>query len=138
VRSGTEHGLDNVHCGEKLDGFGSRTEETQFRLNKTGAWSRFTTGVIVIRVPTDVSAAERARWLAELAQVLQEAQELVSRLAVARGRKSEALDVCARLEAAYAQVQSLRRSRTSQSPGNVDPIWSEHLPWDRALPEQSA
>ena len=57
----------------------------------------------MIRIPTDVSAAERARWLAELAQVLQEAQELVSQLAVARGRKSEALDVCARLEAAYAQ-----------------------------------
>jgi hypothetical protein len=92
----------------------------------------------VIRVPTNVSAAERARWLAELAQVIQEAQELVSQLAVAGGRRSEALDVCARLEAAYAQVQSLRRSRTSGSSGNIDPIWSEHLPWDRALPERSA
>ena len=92
----------------------------------------------MIRVPTEVSTAERAQWLAELAQVLQEAQELVSQLAVARGRKSEALDVCARLEAAYALVQSLRRSRTSQSPENVDPIWSKHLPWDRALPERSA
>jgi hypothetical protein len=83
-----------------------------------------------------VSAAERARWLAELAQVLQEAQQLVIQLAVARGRKSEALDVCARLEAAYAQVQSLRRSRASQSPENVDPIWSKRLPWDRALPQR--
>jgi len=92
----------------------------------------------VIRVPTDVSAVERARWLAELAPVLQEAQELVSRLAVARGRKSEALDVCARLEAAHAEVQSLRRSRISQSSGKVDPNWSKHLPWDRALPERSA
>jgi len=27
VRSGTEHSVDNAHCGEKLDGFGSRTEE---------------------------------------------------------------------------------------------------------------
>jgi hypothetical protein len=92
----------------------------------------------VIRVPIDVSAAERARWLAELAQVLQDAQELVSRLAVARGRKSEALDVCARLEAAYAEVQSLRRSRTSESVANIDSNWSKHLPWDRALPERSA
>ena len=92
----------------------------------------------MIRVPTEVSAAERARWLAELAQVLQEAQELVSELAVARGRKSEALDVCARLEAARAQVQSLRRSRMGESPEQVDPIWTEHLPWDRAVPERRA
>jgi hypothetical protein len=92
----------------------------------------------VIRVPIDVSAAERARWLAELAHVLQDAQELVSRLAVARGRKSEALDVCARLEAAYAEVQSLRRSRTSESAANIDPNWIKRLPWDRALPERSA
>jgi hypothetical protein len=92
----------------------------------------------VIRVPTEVSAAERARWLAELAQVLRQAQDLASRLAVAQGRKSEALDVCARLEAAYAEVQSLRRSRMSQSAQFIDPNWSKHLPWDRALPERSA
>jgi hypothetical protein len=85
-----------------------------------------------------VSAAERARWLAELAQVLQEAQGLASRLAVARGRKSEALDVCARLEAAYAEVQSLQRSRTSESSESIDLNWSKQLPWDRALPERSA
>jgi hypothetical protein len=95
-------------------------------------------GVSVIRVPTDVSAAERARWLAELAQVLQEAQKLASQLAVAQGRKSEALDVCARLEAAYAEVQRLRRGRMSASEKNIDLNWSKHLPWDRALPERSA
>ena len=95
-------------------------------------------GVTVIRVPTDVSAAERARWPAELEQVLQEARELVSRLAVAQGRKRETLDVCARLETAYAEVQRLRRSRMSEPSGNIDPNWSQHLPWDRALPEPSA
>jgi hypothetical protein len=85
-----------------------------------------------------VSAAERARWLAELAQVLEKAQGLVTRLAVAERRKSEALDVCARLEAVRAEVQSLRRSRTSESAANIGPNWSKHLPWDRALPERSA
>jgi hypothetical protein len=84
-----------------------------------------------------VSAAERARWLAELAQVLEKAQDLVTRLAVAGRRKSEALDVCARLEAVRAEVQSLRRSRTSESVANIDPNWSKQLPWDRALPERN-
>jgi acyl-CoA reductase-like NAD-dependent aldehyde dehydrogenase len=92
----------------------------------------------VIRAPTEVSAAERARWLAELAQVLEKAQELVTCLAVAERRKNEALDVCARLEAVRAEVGSLRRSRASESVANVDPDWSKHLPWDRSLPERSA
>jgi hypothetical protein len=91
-------------------------------------------GADVIRVPTDVSTAERARWLAELAQVLGEAQELVIRLVEADGRRAEALDVSARLEAARAEVQSLRRSRLAGMPGDFDPDWSKHLPWDRALP----
>jgi hypothetical protein len=95
-------------------------------------------GVNVIRVPTDVSAAERARWLAELAQALEKAQGLVTRLAVAGRRKSEVLDVCARLEAVRAEVQSLRRSRTSESVANIDLNWSKQLPWDRALPERNA
>ena len=92
----------------------------------------------MIRVPTEVSAAERARWLAELAQVLEEAQVLVTRLAVAERRKSEALDVCARLEAVRAEVQTLRRNRISYAPNNIGPDWSNQLPWDQAAPQRSA
>jgi hypothetical protein len=92
----------------------------------------------VIRVPTDVYAAERARWLAELAQALGEAQELVNCLAVAGGGYIETLDVCARLEAARAEVQSLRRSGTRETRPYVDRKWHEHALWDRVLPEARA
>lgn len=90
----------------------------------------------MIRVPTDVSAAERARWLAELAQVLDEAQELMNRLAVAEGRRAEALDLSARLEAAIAEVQALRRSRISDFSKEFDPDWRKALPSDRSWPER--
>jgi hypothetical protein len=92
----------------------------------------------VIRVPIDVFAAERARWLAELAQVLEQAQELMSRLAVADRRRGEVLDVSARLEAARAEVQALRRARLSEPPENLDPEWPRQLPWDRHWPERRA
>ncbi|HZC38425.1 MAG TPA: hypothetical protein VE221_07095 [Sphingomicrobium sp.] len=92
----------------------------------------------MIRVPTDVSAAERARWLAELARVLEQAQELMTRLAVAERRKSEALDVCARIEAVRAEVESLRRGRISEAPADFGPDWLKQLAWDRPWPEPGA
>ncbi len=88
----------------------------------------------MIRVPTDTSAAERARWLAELAQVLEQAQQLVTQLAVTEGWKSEALDVWARLEATRAEVQSLRRSR--RATGDFDPDWRRRLASHHAWPER--
>src|SRR5438045_9179801 len=91
-------------------------------------------GVGVIRVPVDVVATERARWLAELAQVLEQAQEVMSRLSVGDGRRGEALDVSARLEAARAEVQSLRRARLSEPPENLDPEWRKQLPWHPHCP----
>jgi hypothetical protein len=84
---------------------------------------------------TDVSADDIARWLAELAQVLEGAQELVNSLALARGHYIETLDVSARLEAARAEVRSLRHSRMDATIKDLGPCWSEHLPWDRALLE---
>ena len=100
--------------------------------------TRWDWGGDVIRVPVDVVATERARWLAELAQVLEQAQEVMSRLAVADGRRGEALDVSARLEAARVEVQSLRRTRLSEPPENLDPEWRKQLPWDRHWPEPRA
>ncbi|MEP7130461.1 MAG: hypothetical protein ABI770_04960 [Sphingomicrobium sp.] len=88
----------------------------------------------MIQMPTVVSAVERARWLGELAQALEEAQALVVRLATAEGRRIESLDLSARLGAAGAEVQSLRRNRISETAEDIDPDWSKHLPWERALP----
>jgi acyl-CoA reductase-like NAD-dependent aldehyde dehydrogenase len=88
----------------------------------------------VSRGSTDVSTATRARWLAELAEAIEEAQELVIRLAAAEGRRAEALDLSVRLGAARAEVQSLRRNRITDAAGHIDPDWSKQLPWERALP----
>ena len=88
------------------------------------------------QVPTEVSAAERARWLAELADAIEQAQRLVWNLGMAHGRSGEALDLYARLEAARAEVQALRLSRTSERRESFDPNWSEMLPWDRAQSER--
>jgi len=85
-----------------------------------------------------VSAAERAQWLAELAQVLEEAQKLVGRLTVTDARRTEALDLSARLEAARAEVQALRRNRLSEFSRQFDPDWRKSLPWDRPPSERGA
>jgi hypothetical protein len=90
------------------------------------------------RIPSDAAGADCARWLAELAQVLDEAQELVNRLAVARGACAEMLDASARLEAARAEVQSLRRGQWARIVKEIHPNWMKSQPWDRALAEQRA
>ena len=89
----------------------------------------------VSRVPSEVSAAERARWLAELAEAIEQAQRLVWTLGMAHGRSAEALDLYARLESARAEVQALRLSRTRERRHSFDPNWSEKLPWDQAQSE---
>jgi hypothetical protein len=78
-----------------------------------------------------VTAAERARWLAELSDALEQAQALVWRLGPAEGRRIDALDLSVRLETARAQVRSLRLSRASEPSEDSNPDWSNRLPWDR-------
>lgn len=72
---------------------------------------------------------DRAKWLAELADVLDQAQKLVWSLAMIEARGSETLDLYARLEAARAEVQALRLSRKTGGSANLDPNWGELLPW---------
>jgi len=83
-----------------------------------------------------VSAADRARWLAELARVLDEAQEMMKHLVVTDARRAEALDLLARLEAARAEVQALRRGRVSELSEEFDPEWRKPFPWDRPRPNR--
>jgi hypothetical protein len=85
----------------------------------------------VVRVPTDVTAAQRARWLAEISDALEEAQKLIWRLGISGVRNVDAIDLSARLEAASAQVRSLRLGRANEFPENSNPEWSNRLPWDR-------
>jgi len=78
-----------------------------------------------------VATVERARWLAELAQALEQAQDLISEVGKVRERRGAALDLSARIEAACAEVRSLRL-RMSETPDKSHPDWSKNLPWNRS------
>ena len=81
------------------------------------------------RVPADAIATQRARWLAELSDALDEAQDLVWQMAIAEGRDFNALDLSARVEAARAEARSMRLGRMDRGSLEDDPNWSKPLPW---------
>ena len=56
------------------------------------------------------SAAERARWLAEVAQALDQAQALVERMADGVGDSGERSELIGRLKAARKMTRALRLS----------------------------
>ena len=82
------------------------------------------------RVPKPSSASERAHWLAELAQALEQAQRLAWRLDAEAG--PEAMELYSRLEAARMEVRSLQLGRLKVAPDDHDPKWASFLPWSRA------
>ena len=73
------------------------------------------------RAPDQVVALERARWLAELAQAIAQAQKLAWRLGVAEGDNEEARELYARLEAVRAEVDSLRFGEWVDVRREIDP-----------------
>jgi hypothetical protein len=81
--------------------------------------------------PSDLSAAARARWLAELAEALAQAQRLAWHLADALGEGSGAMDLYVHIEEAISEVQSLRLGSFRQLPGKEDPEWMNSSPWPR-------
>ena len=80
-------------------------------------------------VPTEVPTAERAQWLAEVSDVLDQALELLSKLDVRDDRRLEALDVYVRIEAARLEAQSLMLSRSLRSRAQSARQWTEFTPW---------
>ena len=71
-------------------------------------------------VPTDVPAAERAKWLAEVSEALDAAHDLIVRPEFSADEAS-ALDLHLRIETARIEVRSLRLSRSLQSRPKLDP-----------------
>lgn len=80
--------------------------------------------MIVSRVPIESCAAERAQWLAELANALEEAQRLAWHLSMSSERAAEALNLYGQLEAVRVEVQSLRLRRANGIGSNSDPDWT--------------
>lgn len=79
------------------------------------------------RVSSGDSAANRARWLAELAEALDEARDLVREFGVGDGE-----ELYARIAAVRQQVETMRISRRSGGGQDLDPEWSKDVPWRRS------
>jgi len=58
-------------------------------------------------VPSEVAAANRARWLTDLSEALCEAQQLLFRLDLSGSSRSAAADLYQMIEAARLEVRSL-------------------------------
>lgn len=77
------------------------------------------------------TAANKARWLAELADAIESAQRLAWKLGTAPHPSPEARELYSRLEAARVEVESLRgvfiRARLAE------PAWLDALGWSGSL-----
>ena len=81
-------------------------------------------------VPSEAPTAARARWLAELADALDRAHQLLLELDLQPDLRPDALDLHFRIEAARLEVQLLRLRR-SMTPGNeFGPEWTGISPWE--------
>ena len=65
------------------------------------------------------------RWLAELARAIDEAQQIVWRLAVMRGDNPRTSEVYGRLEAARDEVERLQRSANRQAKLELHQDWTK-------------
>ena len=74
----------------------------------------------------DLGSAERARWLAELAEAIDEAQRVAWRLGV-EGGSIEATELYAHLEVARAEVEALRRGGWRRHDVDSPPLWLQSL-----------
>ena len=73
-------------------------------------------------------AASRAEWFARLAGAIDEAQEIAWQLRTEESASKEARRLYGRLEAARAELESIRRLVTPQQP-LPDPDWVATLGW---------
>ena len=88
-------------------------------------------GVRVRRVPSEETAAQRAHWLAELADALDAARILVGDLE-AGDERIDAADLYARIEAVRAEVLAMRLKRSVGGCQDFGPEWGEGMPWKRS------
>lgn len=77
-------------------------------------------------LPAEVPAAARAKWLAEVAETLEQAQGLLNRLKIGGLDPAKAAEVTVRIEAAKHEVQSLRARPRAEN----EPRWTNLPPWD--------
>jgi hypothetical protein len=91
----------------------------------------------VCSVPTEVPAAERARWLAELSEALNEAHRLLTSMALPRDCQADARELYLRIEAARLEVESLRLSRSLNPRQQNNPERINSPPWEMGTPKEA-
>lgn len=82
-------------------------------------------------------AADRARWLAELARAIDDAQQLAWRIGVTEGGSTEALELYVRLESARLEVEGLRGATAHMDPMRPWPVPEAALVAATPVPESS-
>ena len=82
--------------------------------------------------PVEIPAAVRARWLAELASALEQAEHLLKRLAVGGRHDRIMLELELRIGAARCELESLRTSRPPRAESS--PRWIDFPPWEHVDP----
>ena len=75
----------------------------------------------------DMGSAERACRLAELAQAIDDARRAAWQLCVGEWHSSEAKQLCAELDVARAEVESLRRGGWGRREVDLPPLWLQSL-----------
>jgi hypothetical protein len=83
------------------------------------------------RVSSEKSASNRARWLAELDDTLNDARLLAKELGADEGGL-EAVELYARIEAVRIEVHMMRLRRSYGRREEFDPKWSEDFLWKRS------
>jgi len=83
------------------------------------------------RGPIEASASERARWLTELAEALEQAQKLAWRMGLVEHNSIDAMELYGRLEAARLEVQALRFGQINAAQREYGPNWTGLTPWTR-------
>lgn len=83
---------------------------------------------MLMRARTTISAAERARWLADLAVAVDDAQVALWQMGVLEGDNADAKLLYGRLESARAEIESLRGAHEIGHEA-LDPEWMKLLPW---------
>src|SRR3954469_5193384 len=85
----------------------------------------------VCSIPVEVPAATRARWLAEVAEALVQADGLLRRLKLSGRHAVMVAELALRIEVATREVERLR---ISVEPGSQSrPPWTNLPPWDNDL-----
>ena len=79
-----------------------------------------------------MTAAQRARWLAELSEALDDAQRLICDVGPSSMRDVDRLDLAARVEAARAEVRSLRLGHDDRFAERNAPEWTNQSLWSSA------